>query len=360
MRKKYQGSQIETMCCEAINSLFDGDLSGESSLETVKLISKMVKNRGDATCPAVLDCFLSLHLDAKRAKLDDLSSSSLKRKRSKAADKTAASIRRKTMMSKAVKKVQKEVKEIESELREADAEVDREERAKMVREWYFLTVIKHTETLKFVFVTYFRILKNAEKSFRLLTPALRGLSRFAHLINIDYFQDLLNCLKTIISQQQTLAMESKQDGSTLNHQFYGLDATLHTIIASFRLLGGQGEALNIDPKEFCDALYSQLILLACVPPSSHSKTFAETGDSREFTFDLALEALDLMMVKKRQVSLDRVCAFTRRICAVAIHLPAELSLRCLNTVRSLFVVSYLNLYIFRSTQSFRMFWMQRI
>jgi nucleolar complex protein 3 len=210
-------------------------------------------------------------------------------------------------------------------------------------------------------VTYFRILKNAEKSFRLLTPALRGLSRFAHLINIDYFQDLLNCLKSIISQQQTLASESKQDGSTLCHQFYGLEASLHTIIAAFRLLSGQGEALNIDPKEFCDALYSQLILLACVPPSSHSKSFVEAGDSRQLlTFGLALEALDLMLVKKRQVSLDRVCAFTRRICAVAIHLPAELSLRCLNTVRGLFVVCADFIDFYRSTQSCRMSWIARI
>jgi nucleolar complex protein 3 len=145
MRKKYEGTQIETMCCEAINVLFDGDLSGESSLETVKLISKMIKNRGDSTCPAVMDCFLKLHLDAKKQKLDDLNSSSLKRKRIKLADKTAASAMRKKLMSKAVKKVQKEVKEIESELREADAEVDREERAKMVSLVMYLTV---SSTLK--------------------------------------------------------------------------------------------------------------------------------------------------------------------------------------------------------------------
>ncbi len=55
---------------------------------------------------------------------------------------------------------------------------------------------------------YFRILKK-EVNFKLIPSVLEGLSKFAHLINLDFFEDLLKlmhemiesdviCLKTIL------------------------------------------------------------------------------------------------------------------------------------------------------------------
>ena len=59
---------------------------------------------------------------------------------------------------------------------------------------------QHTEILKRLFVIYFRILKLGFKS-DLLGITLRGLARFSHLINIDFFGDLMNCLETILKYE---------------------------------------------------------------------------------------------------------------------------------------------------------------
>lgn len=83
--------------------------------------------------------------------------------------------------------------------------------------------LQHTETLNIVFLIYFRILKKAQKSV-LLPAVLEGLAKyahthtqthticnttivlnmmsfpvsFAHLINLEFFDDLLNVLQDLI------------------------------------------------------------------------------------------------------------------------------------------------------------------
>ena len=61
-----------------------------------------------------------------------------------------------------------------------------------------ICLFQQTEILKFVFVIYFRVLK-CEKKTELLSPVLRGLSKFAHLINIDFFSDINIALKRLIN-----------------------------------------------------------------------------------------------------------------------------------------------------------------
>ena len=81
-----------------------------------------------------------------------------------------------------------------------------------------LFVVQQTEVLKVVFLTYFRILKHSLHS-PLLQPVLEGLAksafmfwvsvidncflaaneknRFAHLINVDFFADLMSILHSL-------------------------------------------------------------------------------------------------------------------------------------------------------------------
>ena len=71
-------------------------------------------------------------------------------------------------------------------MRDAEGEVNTEERERNM-----------TETLKLLFALYFRIIKLDYRT-PLLPPALEGLARFAHLVNVDFFRDLLEVLKGII------------------------------------------------------------------------------------------------------------------------------------------------------------------
>lgn len=110
--------------------------------------------------------------------------------------------------------------------------------------------IQHTETLKLLFVLYFRILK-APKKTPLLPAALLGIARFAHLVNIDFFKDLLATLRTLILRDVTTDEENSDeenedvDAETPEHQLVideveSIRHRLMCIVTAFELLSGQG------------------------------------------------------------------------------------------------------------------------
>lgn len=54
--------------------------------------------------------------------------------------------------------------------------------------------------MKYVFATYFRILRKMADT-ALISPVLAGLSKFAHLINVNFFDDLIISLENLIDQK---------------------------------------------------------------------------------------------------------------------------------------------------------------
>lgn len=125
-----------------IITVFRNDLTGVPSLELVRLLNRMIKERRFNVHPDVLSCLTHLRLKTElgvRA-----SESKVDRPETKALPKGKAAARRakgkstdQPHLSKKAKKVLKEKKEIEKELHEAAAEVDKEERSSNVR--YSLT-----------------------------------------------------------------------------------------------------------------------------------------------------------------------------------------------------------------------------
>ncbi|KAK2496919.1 hypothetical protein MC885_005735 [Smutsia gigantea] len=163
---------------------------------------------------------------------------------------------------------------------------------------------KHTETLNIVFVTYFRILKKAQKS-PLLPAVLEGLAKFAHLINVEFFDDLLVVLHTLIESGDLSYQES-----------------LHCVQTAFHILSGQGDVLNIDPMKFYTHLYKTLFKL-------------HAGATNEGV-EIVLQCLDVMLTKRRkQVSQQRALAFIKRLCTLALHVLPNSSIGILATNRIL-------------------------
>jgi nucleolar complex protein 3 len=127
------------MCLNTLTKVLDGDLTGEASLELVRLLNRMIKELRFAVHPNVLTCLLHLRL---KDELDVKSSMS----RADRAEQATSTARRKDSRrkgenkfhpqthraSKETAKAQKERKEIEEEMREAEAEVDQEDRSKTV------------------------------------------------------------------------------------------------------------------------------------------------------------------------------------------------------------------------------------
>jgi nucleolar complex protein 3 len=65
----------------------------------------------------------------------------------------------------------------------------------------------------------------------LLPAALTGISTFAHMVNIDFFKDLLKVLKNLISMEES----APEDGS-----LEPVSRQLMCIVTAFELLSGQG------------------------------------------------------------------------------------------------------------------------
>ena len=227
-------------CCEAVKYVFVHDAQGEVSLEATRQVAKMIKDRNMKVHAEVLKTFVSLplrvHVDEAQAAKLATQANSKKRKRDK------------------------ELGDIESELKEGQATVDKIVLARC-----------QSDALQAVTLTYFRILKHGDrKAMReLLPPALEGLAKFAHLINIETVMDLLAVFKELLKDVDALP----------------LDAALMAIYTAFETLRGPGRELQIDQKEYIGPLFTQL-------PRLCSETHC-----RKHT-DVVIQCLDAAFIRK--------------------------------------------------------------
>ncbi|KAG1675629.1 Nucleolar complex protein 3 [Nymphon striatum] len=256
---------ISLQCCSSIKSVFKQDKLGDVSLE-------------------VIDTFLALKLKNANLNADEKRQNILTRKEWY------------KKFSRRERKFKKRMSMLDQELLEADAAESRQKKTKF-----------HTETVKLVFLCYFRILKLVSTS-TLLASVLEGLAKFAHLINIDFFDDLI----TVLFKH----MESGQ----LNYR-----ESIHCVKTVFTILSGQGEALNIDPQQFYCHLYNASLSLHAGMSSDDVK--------------LLLECINMMIIQRRKkVSFQRILAFMKRLSTICLQLHHNAVLACLSYVRSLLLI----------------------
>ncbi|KAI1795955.1 nucleolar complex-associated protein 3 [Ganoderma leucocontextum] len=343
------------LCLDTLITVFRADNTGEPSLEIVRLLNRMVKERKYNVHPEVLSCLLHLRL---KSELGVRASETKADKESVAAggkmfSKGRAAARRakgkavdQPHLSKKAKKAHKERKEIAQEMHEATAEVDKEERA-----------TRHTETLKLLFVLYFSVLKNPKPT-PLLPAALRGIARFAHLVNIDFFKDLLQVLKTLMTRgQEDLIVDTNtattavpSDSSPMHPPAPGpsdmsniatVQHQLLCVVTAFELLSGQGEALDIDLSDFVNRLYAILPSLALhpdveiAPASVRAQTGVRSGSSPQSPADTLFRALELAFSPRSASATPpswRSAAFAKRLLSAALHWPPATAARAIGCV----------------------------
>ncbi|KAJ7452460.1 nucleolar complex-associated protein-domain-containing protein [Mycena galericulata] len=311
---KKSWDKASDQCLDAIIKVFRADITGTASLEIVRLLNRMVKEKRFNIHPMVLSCLLHLRLKSElgvRAseshtdKPDPIKRSSYGKD---AARRAKGKLTTQPHLSKKARKVLKEKKEIDREFREAEAEVDKEERA-----------VTHTETLKLLFVLYFRIIKNPRPT-PLLPAALQGISKYAHLVNIDFFKDLLKVLKELIAREADEKEELDEADASKDVQ-----QRLQCIVTAFELLSGQGEALNIDLSDFIARLYALILPLSLADPG--------TGPA-----DMLFRALDIVFSPRTFGAAAppwRAAAFAKRLLTAALHWPPAAALRALDFVGGL-------------------------
>lgn len=274
--------KVSEMCCDAFRKLFLQDKQGAASLATVRVISGLVKSLNYNVRPEVLRTLLSLRIKEVKKDIEA----------TKPTKKFMNNKEKKKNLSRMQRKWKKAEEKLDKELLEAEASESKEHKLKL-----------HTETLNMVFLVYFRILKKAHRSV-LLPAVLEGLANFAHLINLEFFDDLLNVLQNLI-----------QSGDLSNKE------SLHCIQTVFTILSGQGDVLNIDPLTFYQHLYKML-------PSLHA------GASND-DVSIVLRCLDAMLTRrKKQVTLQRAMAFVKRLSTLSLQLLPDASVGILAATRA--------------------------
>ncbi|XP_069756673.1 nucleolar complex protein 3 homolog [Narcine bancroftii] len=280
-----ESRKISEMCCEAVENLFKQDKVGQASLCLVKLISGLIKSRSYELRPEVLKTFLTLRIKEVEVKKD--SEDIVPKKR------FLTFQEKRKNLSRMQRKRKKAEDVIEKALLETETAESKDKKLKL-----------HTEILNVVFLTYFKILKKAQKSI-VLPEVLEGLARFAHLINVEFFDDLLVVLYSLI------------ESGVLNYR-----ERLHCIQTAFHILSGQGDVLNIDPMKFYTHLYKMLFVL-------------HAGNTNEEVL-IMLQCLEVMLTKRRkQVSLQRAIAYIKRLTTLALNVLPNSAIGILATNRVL-------------------------
>jgi len=269
--------QVSNACCQAVEFVFEKDSQGEVSMETARLVAKLVKEYRGALRPGVVRSFIKLPL---RVHVDEAQAAKL-------AAAANAKKRRKD----------KELAEIESELQEGSGTVDK-----------IILARCQSETLQSIILTYFRILKSTDtKSRHLLLPvALEGLAKFSHLINIDTVVDLLDVLKELLVEVDNLPLE----------------ASLNRVLTAFQTLEGPGREMQIDQKEYITPLYSQIPRVG-------------TEENSLKITQLLLRCLTAAFIKRKEYSTVRVAAFLKQMFTMAMHAPVFTSVPLIALARQI-------------------------
>ncbi|KAG6082617.1 hypothetical protein E4U15_002453 [Claviceps sp. LM218 group G6] len=318
---------------EALETLFRDDEEGRPSLEAVSLVTKMMKAKEFAVSENVLNLFLSLRL------LSEFSGKASQHHVEQAAPTTVKKNKR-VFRTKKERKSVKEQKGLQKDMDLADALVSHEERERM-----------QSETLKLVFATYFRILK--QRSPHLMGAVLEGLAKYAHLINQDFFGDLLEALKDLIrhsdedaengpaeDDDENTAQPANQidDDDEASIRNLTREALLCTVTA-YALLAGQDahksrNDLHLDLSYFTTHLFRSLLPLSVQPDLENTRLKSHASSSTSTTSKINVQTTTVLLLRSltgillphyniRQVAPLRLAAFTKQLMTASLQLPEK-------------------------------------
>ncbi|KAI0539900.1 CBF/Mak21 family-domain-containing protein [Xylaria digitata] len=322
----------------ALSTLFADDDEGRPSFEAVSTLCRMMKAKDYLVHESVINLFLHLRLLSEfsgKASMDSVDLPMESRKKQK-----------KVFRTKRERKQLKEERALQKDMDQADANVLHEERDRM-----------QSECLKAVFATYFRILKL--RTPHLMGAVLEGLAKFSHLINQQFFGDLLEALKDLIRHSEldentsddpeAAAAETGEDDEEPTRN-PSREALLCTATA-FALLAGQDahnakSDLHLDLSFFTTHLWQTLLPISQnadlelgarslhlpdpdAPGSSASKLRTETRENKvnlQTTTVLLIRCLTAVLLPQwniRSTPPLRLAAFAKQLMTTSLHVPEK-------------------------------------
>ena len=298
----------------AIRKVIKGDVSGVITLDIVRRVGKLLKGLGYRCAPEALEPFLSIELE-KDLIINPFAAMEGRTRGDEGAGAAEGKRRGKDeYVSKKQKKLDKAEKIIAKEFRESEAEYTKEELRKT-----------HTAILDSMFGTYFRILKRAPQS-PLLPVVLTGIAKYTNQINVDFMGDIVRAIEALMHNPDV----------PRHITFY----CARTVLLALRT---QGFYTDVDLTDFFSGVYAalfDLVLAADRTPAANSASNSVSADALaaaaaaaggqeggdevngnigngESDVEIvALEALELLLCENKQVPIDRLAAFVKRIATV--------------------------------------------
>ena len=254
--------------------------------QIVRRLNQYIKLRGHSVHVEVVRVLLALRI--KDVDLDKERDEEAKQK------KLMSHKQRILALSKRERKKSKKLEQVEQEMLETKAEENKQTKQKTL-----------TEITSIVFTIYFRILKQAPNS-KVLSACLEGLAKFAHCINLEFYQDLVDVINGLM-----------EEGNL------GFREQLHCIQTVFTILSGQGSALNIDPYRFYSHLYKNLLNV-------------HAGKNHEDAEIIVRTLVEVLIHRRKRVTQNRLIAFVKRIATLSLQLQHNGTLAILGIIKSIF------------------------
>ena len=283
-----------------VKNIFVTDKRGEVSYAIIKKINHHLKTKThEKIQPDMLEVLLTIPLyslnEANAQRENDLENK--KGKKGKKAE---------PYISKKERKRLKASSKLEKELLEAKGEESTKTKLRFA-----------TDITNLLFAIYFRLLKTitdpkflnkkgSQRTFRvLLNPLLSGLSKFGHLMSIEFFQDLLRTLISLLKSNSNRDKELNNDDqgkSWCTKPLLGNYEVLKCVESVFSILSGQGDQLTIDPSTFYGYLsrsISELNILDANQELENSNNQESVIDKNDI-YTLACTVLKLAYVRRRK------------------------------------------------------------
>lgn len=308
-------------CLQALSTLLDGQMVSESTECVVASLLNIVRKKSYAINPKLLNILLHVRVAMVDVHRQDITEEKAKNKRLK-----------------------KEEKELARQMQKSKARRDRAELA-----------TKQTRIIHRIFVIYLRVIEGSKTcathhQTKILAPTLEGLVKFAPLVNLDLYHQLMEALKDLVNDETTsvttrlhgliavaslaqrdataTAVEWKVDLSYFHEVLFGclLEALrLPTSESTHKMTREAEDEPAKDDDEVASrgstssagSLSSQAFSIANSMALGH---FVQANASKEWTFhmNLVLRAVDLLILTQKHIPVPRVTAFVRRLVQ---HIP---------------------------------------
>eukprot|EP00043_Microstomoeca_roanoka_P006725 m.65281 g.65281 ORF g.65281 m.65281 type:complete len:816 (-) comp13535_c0_seq1:299-2746(-) len=272
------GIELSKITVATAINIFKEDQAYDASLALAKAISQEIRSHNYSVEPEMVGClrFAKIQERHVKAKKRDAAQNINERHQNKYKQFHKQKGQKNNKANRRQRKEVKAEKELARELMGTESEANKRQ-------------LEHNQTqiLKVIFAVYFRVLKHARNA-PILPVVLEGIAHFAHLIDVAVFMDMLEVLKEVIASPSL-----------------PLPVTMTAISAAMTLLAEEHSLSTIDPTQFLKELFQHMPETVFHPD----------------LFGHVLSCVHIILIRRKEVSIDRVAGLVKRLTDIMLHLP---------------------------------------